>query len=61
MSRQLEASKMTLPGEIRTLKVKRTTLLIVCQKCEAQIKAFNAELHHLKIPPPDLPGATVAI
>ncbi len=42
---------MTLPGVIRTLKVKRTTLLIVCQKCEAQIKASDSEFHHL--------GATV--
>ena len=51
MGRHLEASKMSLPGEIRALNAMPTRLLIIRQKCEAQIKASNAELHHL--------GATV--
>ena len=51
MGRHLEATKRSLPGEIRALNAMPTRLLIIRQKCDAQIKASNAELHHL--------GATV--
>ena len=47
MSRHLEATKMSLPGEIRALNAMPTRFLIIRQNREAQLKASNAELHHL--------------
>ena len=47
MGRHLEATKRSLPGEIRALNAMPTRLLIIRQKREVQIKASNAELHHL--------------
>ena len=47
----MEATKTSLPGEIRALNAMLMTFLIVRQRCEAQIKASEPELHH--------PGATV--
>ena len=41
MGRHLEATKMSLPGEIRALNAMLMTLLIVRQRCEAQIKASD--------------------
>ena len=51
MGRHMEATKTSLPGEIRAPNAVLMTLLIVRQRCEAQIKASDPEFHHF--------GATV--
>ena len=41
MGRHLEATKRSLPGEIRALNAMLMTFLIVRQRCEAQITASD--------------------